>query len=922
MAQRIRKHLLYIFSAVLLTRTVRGAFKPALTPDNYSPETTPWPKPNWFKNGTAATTIDASTIQVSIKFTDGGDSARSLLEDAVTRAKDAILHQSPQGPPLPRGMTSATESALGSLIISVASSSDVLGVETNETYSLSVTATDARIDAATVYGAMHALQSLCQLVEVADDGTTHQIRGIPWEMHDFPRFSHRAVLVDTSRHFLPVPTLLAFIDAMAMSKLNVLHWHLVDAQAFPFMSAATQLGRGAWAPDETYLPAQLAQVVAYARARAVRVMAEVDTPGHVLSWGVAYPDIVTPCQSPTRGWNNPPLNPATNETYTIVGKLLTELNAIFPDSLFHLGGDEVMYDCWNASDAIRSYMAKQGYGTNFALLQQEYETRLLAVAAKSLPQKSLVLYQEVFDEGVKIPSTLIVDIWKRASNHTVPKSPSTGEEITRVAQAGHRLIVANGPFGQWYLNDGFGNGLCQDGGCLYALWGDVYANEPTDGATLTTAQVKLVLGGEASLWGEEIDQHNIMSKAWPRASAFAERMWTQLPDNPPPQGDPQPQAPAASVKQMMVDEAAPRLARMVCKLAARGVDVSPIAPGSCRHWTHTARAAAGSSSSPPPPPPLYDVMGSIAVGTLENSLFLWNNQMYVLENMICSDPNHAGRWDPRFAGHSYARIRNLTDGTIIANVSQTIDHAFVSSFPDYEHGRLWLFGIDVNRCHGMSGSRSVDGFWSSDLVTWHSGTAIHNIATYNVEAAYVDTTPAGMPPHRYVMIVEPFDFLINNNTDGNLTGPGWVKVDSKQPHGIAIGGPSIRFSNGYYYVFTGGHNVFVWRSKDLQTWEPSTRGPLIYPTPNDANVAPYAGFPAVAAAEGFGPMHDHWTYWDHNSNDGDVCCMHPNASGSWLVWGASTQGGKPTPPVTHGSTNALGRNATTPLPRLLEAYFA
>lgn len=54
--------------------------------------------------------------------------------------------------------------------------------------------------------------------------------------------------------------------------------------------------------------------------------------------------------------------------------------------------------------------------------------------------------------------------------------------------------------------------------------------------------------------------------------------------------------------------------------------------------------------APPPPPPLYDVLGSIAVGTLENSLFLWDNQMYVLENMICNDPNHAGHWDPRFDG--------------------------------------------------------------------------------------------------------------------------------------------------------------------------------------------------------------------------------------------------------------------------------
>lgn len=62
---------------------------------------------------------------------------------------------------------------------------------------------------------------------------------------------------------------------------------------------------------------------------------------------------------------------------------------------------------------------------------------------------------------------------------------------------------------------------------------------------------------------------------------------------------------------------------------------------------------------------------------------------------------------------------------------------------------------------------------SSDLQLWHGGTAVPNISTYNVEAAFVDTPPVGMPPHKYVMILEPFDFMINNNTDGNLTGTAW-----------------------------------------------------------------------------------------------------------------------------------------------------
>ena len=107
--------------------------------------------------------------------------------------------------------------------------------------------------------------------------------------------------------------------------------------------------------------------------------------------------------------------------------------------------------------------------------------------------------QEVFDNGVAVPESLVVDVWKRASNSTVPPSPDLPVEVGIVARAGHRVIVANGALGNWYLNDGFGNGLCDAAGCHYPLWTTVYANEPLAGTNLTAEQAKLVIGGEASL---------------------------------------------------------------------------------------------------------------------------------------------------------------------------------------------------------------------------------------------------------------------------------------------------------------------------------------------------------------------------------------------------------------------------------------
>jgi len=323
--------------------------------------------------------------------------------------------------------------------------------------------------------------------------------------------------------------------------------------------------------------------------------------------------------------------------------------------------------------------------------------------------------------------------------------------------------------------------------------------------------------------------------------------------------------------------------------------------------------------------PFYEVQGSIDVDTLENSIFYFHGVLYLLENIGCGYAEHAGKWFPDFEGHSYARIRELKTGHVVSNISSSIGFAFISAFPDYKHDRVWLFGINFDRCHGTHKGNYVNSWWSSDLVVWDNAPAVQNYSTYNTEVSAVDLAPKGMESHAFVMILEPFGFLINNDPTGNLTafGAGWLKpsTGTAAPKSAPSGGPSIRFSNGYYYIFTGGRNVELYRSQDLLNWAASPFNPLIKPSAADANVAPLAGFNQSFEEKGFGPMHDCPTCWDLNSNDGDVCCMTEELNESWLVWGASTQGGKPKPPVMHGSTNAVG-HATMPLSQLLEKYFS
>ena len=146
--------------------------------------------------------------------------------------------------------------------------------------------------------------------------------------------------------------------------------------------------------------------------------------------------------------------------------------------------------------------------------------------------------------------------------------------------------------------------------------------------------------------------------------------------------------------------------------------------------------------------------------------------------------------------------------------------------------------------------------------------------TFNTEVSRVRSPPAGLPAHRYVMISEPFNFLVNNDPSGNLTaaGTGWAVVPDQRPPQAPAGGPSIRWSNGWYYVITGGGarnagTVQLARSRDLRTWTAAVT--MVRPTRADNQVAPFAGFAKDAYRKGFDNMMKNWSAWDHYSNDGE-----------------------------------------------------
>jgi hypothetical protein len=225
------------------------------------------------------------------------------------------------------------------------------------------------------------------------------------------------------------------------------------------------------------------------------------------------------------------------------------------------------------------------------------------------------------------------------------------------------------------------------------------------------------------------------------------------------------------------------------------------------------------SSMPTPatwPRPDYTVRGAIEVDTNENTLFQWEGELYVLENIPCYYSQHASKWDPAYNNSSYARIRRMDSGKIVVNISSTIGFGFVSAFVDETPpGRgsgapaMWLFGSRCNRCphtpktrQGCAPNRTVQSWRAvGSLLHWESSAVGGTFETFNVQVSRVTTPPEsqlalGLPLHRYVMIMEIGDnlFAVNNAADGDLT-KGWEPVPGVNNHfGNASGGPSIRFN--------------------------------------------------------------------------------------------------------------------------------
>jgi hexosaminidase len=368
-------------------------------------------------------------------------------------------------------------------------------LDEDESYELTVTDSGAKLAAPTSLGILRGLQTFLQLVQITPAGFAVPAVTIK----DQPRFPWRGMLIDVSRHFIPIDVLKRNIDGMAAVKMNVLHWHLSDDQGFRVESKVFPKLTGMGSDGMFYTQEEIRDFIAYAHDRGIRVMPEFDIPGHSRSWFLGYPELSSgsgpyALEGGGPGYIDPIMDPTQESTYKFLDKFIAEMAKLFPDAYFHIGGDEVDGKQWDANPKIQAFIHAHGMKNNQDL-QAYFNQHLQKIVAKN--HKIMVGWDEILHPD--LPKTIVIHSWRGQKS------------LAEAAKQGYSGLLSFG----YYLD---------------LMWPAArhYAVDPMSdaAATLTPEEKTRILGGESCQWAEWVTPENIDSHIWPRNAVIAERLWS------------------------------------------------------------------------------------------------------------------------------------------------------------------------------------------------------------------------------------------------------------------------------------------------------------------------------------------------------------------------------------------------------------
>nr|WP_315171989.1 family 20 glycosylhydrolase [uncultured Flavobacterium sp.] len=392
-----------------------------------------------------------------------------------------------------------------------------IGLYEDESYQLIIESNTIAINASSDLGAMHALETLLQLLQ--NNATSFYFPNVT--ITDMPRFTWRGLMIDAARHFQPVDVIKRNLDAMAAMKMNVFHWHLVDDQGWRIEMKKHKVLTDKASDGLFYTREEIKGIVKYAADRGILVVPEIDVPGHASAILTAFPEIgskvvtinkgssettqkasglVTYTLERNAGIFTPTLDPSNPRTYQLLNEIFDEVCPLFPGKYFHIGGDENEGKDWDANPKIQEFMKKNKLANNHEL-QTYFTMQLIPMLNKH--QKELMGWEEIMTKNMS--KEAIIHSWKGPN-----EGVAAGSSLIAAATNGYKTVLSNG----FYVD-------------LVQGVENHYLNDPMPkNASLSSEDKARILGGEATMWSELVTPQTIDSRLWPRTAAIAERLWS------------------------------------------------------------------------------------------------------------------------------------------------------------------------------------------------------------------------------------------------------------------------------------------------------------------------------------------------------------------------------------------------------------
>lgn len=420
-------------------------------------------------------------------------------------------------------------------------------VVAEEGYKLNISPTGIVIGAKTAKGMFMGVQTLRQLmpaaVEIPMDMIPADHINLPGvAINDAPVYAYRGMHLDVSRHFFSIGYLHKYVDMLALYKFNKLHLHLTDDQGWrvEIKKYPKLTQNGAWRTfnnqdsacmkkavdnpdfeiDKThiihkdgktlyggfYTQAQLKELVAYAAARKIDIIPEIDMPGHMMAAINEYPYLSSDGKKSSFGeLFTKPICPCLPSTFTFAQDVYSEIMDIFPSKYMHIGGDEVDRSTWATSEDCKALMQREGLKNTAEL--QSYFINNMEKFFNSKGRK-LIGWDEVLEGGVT--NTAVIMYWRS----WVPKAP------IEAAKLGNKVIMTPG------------NPLYFDTPPDKNSIPNVYNFQIIPNG-LTADEARNIIGAQANLWTEYVPTENRADyMIMPRMTALAEVLWTHKQDYP------------------------------------------------------------------------------------------------------------------------------------------------------------------------------------------------------------------------------------------------------------------------------------------------------------------------------------------------------------------------------------------------------